>query len=169
METEADPHVSRNLAAQREVYGAPIGELVRELTATLSISQARLARAIGLSAPMLSLLTQGQRVKIGNPAVVQRLESVLRLAEDVRAGRIGGDAIEARLLDVASEQGVLTTEQRRSADADAAAVRRAILASGDPSALAAAAGLLAPEHPRLAALVRAVAHGDDRALRDALG
>ncbi|WP_346090181.1 helix-turn-helix transcriptional regulator, partial [Pseudonocardia benzenivorans] len=58
---------------QRELYGAPVGERVRRITAGLDITQGRLARTLGLSPAMLSQLVSGRRVKIGDPAVLARL------------------------------------------------------------------------------------------------
>ena len=55
------------IAQQVETYGAPLGQLVHRITDTLSISQARAAHVLGMSAPMLSQLVTGSRVKIGNP------------------------------------------------------------------------------------------------------
>ncbi len=71
---------------QRELYGRPLGELVHQLTADLRITQGRLAGVLGVSAPMLSQLASGQRVKFGNPAVVGRLQGLIDLA--ARAGSL---------------------------------------------------------------------------------
>src|SRR5918997_2780770 len=62
-----------NQEQQRELYGAPLGERVRRLTGALGISQARLARTLGMSPAMLSQLVSARRVKIGDPAVLARM------------------------------------------------------------------------------------------------
>ena len=41
--------IARNRSRQCELYGAPLGDRVRRLTAALGITQARLAHALGLS------------------------------------------------------------------------------------------------------------------------
>ena len=46
----------------------------------LSLTQAGLAEVLGLSAPMMSQLLSGQRAKIGNPAVLGRLQALIDLA-----------------------------------------------------------------------------------------
>ena len=61
---------------QRGWYGEPLGELFRRLIADLGLNQSRLAAVLGLSAPMLSQLMSGQRAKIGNPDVAQRLQAL---------------------------------------------------------------------------------------------
>lgn len=65
--------VEANRGRQRELYGAPLGDRVHRLTGALGISQARLARTVGLSPAMLSQLASGRRVKIGDPTVLARL------------------------------------------------------------------------------------------------
>ena len=68
--------IEHNLQQQTELYGEPLGELMRRIGGALGLTQARLAETIGLSAPMLSQLMSAQRVKIGNPAVVPALHSL---------------------------------------------------------------------------------------------
>src|SRR3954452_22198394 len=71
---------------QRTWYGEPLGALFRKLIDDLGLNQARLAGVLGLSAPMLSQLMSGQRAKIGNPAVVQRLHALRGLGPEGAAG-----------------------------------------------------------------------------------
>ncbi|PZU44214.1 MAG: hypothetical protein DI571_07815, partial [Arsenicicoccus sp.] len=59
--------VERTVAAQVELYGEPLADVVARLTAGLGLSQAQLARTLGMSPPMLSQLGSGKRAKIGNP------------------------------------------------------------------------------------------------------
>ena len=97
---ESSARIAVNRDRQRELYGAPLGERVRRLTGLLGISQARLARALGLSPAMLSQLATGRRVKIGDPAVLARL---LVLDQRCRGlvERPSRPAVEALLADVA--------------------------------------------------------------------
>ena len=68
--------IAENRARQCELYGAPLGDRVRRLTVGLGISQARLARTVGVSPAMLSQLVSGRRVKIGDPTVLVRLRAL---------------------------------------------------------------------------------------------
>lgn len=68
-----------NLARQRALYGEPLAVIAGRITA-LGVTQARLAEVLGLSAPMLSQLLSGHRVKIGNPLVLARLRALSELA-----------------------------------------------------------------------------------------
>lgn len=65
-----------NRQTQRELYGAPIADIIGRITAELGLTQARVAEVLGLSAPMLSQLVGARRVKIGNPAVLGRLQAL---------------------------------------------------------------------------------------------
>lgn len=65
--------VRHNLDKQRAYYGEPFGERARRLVVGFGISQAKLAEALGVSAPMLSQVMSGRRQKMANPAVWARL------------------------------------------------------------------------------------------------
>lgn len=99
-EAEAD-HRRRNIQQQQELYGAPLASVVFSLTSTLGLSQADLARVLGLSAPMLSHLVGGRRVKIGNPVVGARLTQLRQLVADVDAGHVPPDGVPARVQAIA--------------------------------------------------------------------
>ncbi|HET6295457.1 MAG TPA: DNA-binding protein [Kribbella sp.] len=90
---------AHHLQQQTELYGEPLGDLMRRIGGTLGLTQARLAEAIGLSAPMLSQLMSAQRVKIGNPAVVSRLHAL-----DELAIRVGTDGLEPAEITAALDQ-----------------------------------------------------------------
>jgi transcriptional regulator with XRE-family HTH domain len=134
--------VRRNLAAQREWYGEPLGDRVRRLLVAFGISQGALAAVLGVSPPMLSQLMRGRRAKIGNPAVLARLVTLERkfLVPDVAAG--SPEAMLAAL-----------DEVRRSRPS----VTRGTLPLNEvaePAELLAAAELLQGRFPRLAAVLR---------------
>lgn len=105
------------LEQQKALYGAPLAELGADVMRRLGLNQGRLAEALGLSAPMLSQLMSGQRVKIGNPAVVHRLQMLLDLSRS--ASTLSADEIRLRLAAVREEQLTLTG----AGSEDVAAVR----------------------------------------------
>ena len=88
-------HVSQNPAPgdeqQRALYGESWADRLGRLMAAYRLSQARLAGVIGLSAPMLSQLITGHRVKISNPAVFGRIVRLEEMLVDPRvsSGRPG--------------------------------------------------------------------------------
>ena len=65
--------IRRNLDRQREYYGEPFGERARRLVVGFGISQAQLAKVLGISAPMLSQVMSGRRQKMANPAALARM------------------------------------------------------------------------------------------------
>ena len=99
---------AHNLQQQTELYGEPLGELVRRVAGPLGLTQGALAQVIGLSAPMLSQLMSAQRVKIGNPAVVSRLQALDELAQRASTGEITPDDIPAELDGIRGATGAFT-------------------------------------------------------------
>ena len=94
--------LARNRGRQRELYGAPLGDRVRRLTAGLGITQGRLAQTLGVSPAMLSQLASARRVKIGDPAVLARLQLLdRRCASGPPRARA---AVDALLAEVAAAQ-----------------------------------------------------------------
>ncbi|MBK7820507.1 MAG: helix-turn-helix transcriptional regulator [Tessaracoccus sp.] len=59
--------------AQIELYGATWATRFAALRTAYGLSQGALASIVGLSAPMVSQLVSGHRVKISNPAVLARI------------------------------------------------------------------------------------------------
>jgi len=154
----------RSQQEQARLYGAPLGELVDEVGATLGLSQARIAKLVGISAPMLSQLASGHRVKIGNPAAVVRLQHLLGGARDVAAGREEVADVVARLEDDRADQ-ILTRSSQMGSRRGAAEVQHLLRAVASAEELLAAAALLAEEHPGLAELLRVYGAGrNDEAL-----
>lgn len=160
----SDAERDRNRAEQVQLYGEPLSDVFARLTSGLGLTQAGLARTIGMSPPMLSQLGSAHRIKIGNPAVLRRLEALQQLLDDVHAGRV-------RMADVAeqvaavreSSQSWTTTRvdlpaappSREDRDAtEAATVRQLLRAVASGSELRQAADLLAGAHPGLADLLR---------------
>ncbi|PWI41203.1 DNA-binding protein [Streptomyces sp. ICBB 8177] len=162
---------------QREWYGEPLGDLFRRLIAGLGLNQARLAALLGLSAPMLSQLMSGQRAKIGNPAVVQRMQALLELAADVADGAVAAGEAAGRMELIRESAGGSLTGTTGSASNTAegslgrgvrqalparAVVReiQALLRSmGSAQELVTASDALAAAHPELAEFLRVYGAG----------
>jgi len=151
---------------QRGWYGEPLGDLFRRLIGDLGLNQVRLAGVLGLSAPMLSQLMSGQRAKIGNPAVVQRLRAVQELAGQVAEGAVGEPEAQARLDEIRGSEGssvLSTTTRSRSGAASAREVVRgmqeALRAVASAGEIERAADTLAPAHPQLAEFLRVYGAG----------
>jgi transcriptional regulator with XRE-family HTH domain len=144
-----DVRLARNLAQQRALYGEELREKVRRLQTGLGVSQARLARAIGISTAMLSQLMAGRRVKIGDPNVLARL---LLLDRQVSRGAAGDKArAEALLAHVRGSRPHLGIPTAASDPADA------LRGIASPAQLAAAANVLGPRFPTIAELLRRAA------------
>jgi transcriptional regulator with XRE-family HTH domain len=160
------PRLTENQERQRELYGAPLGERVRRLTGALGISQARLARTLGMSPAMLSQLVSARRVKIGDPAVLARM---LLLDQRCHGLRPPADrrTVDALLAEVAEARWQWNGQRgkpppraaghrvrRPGLDGTAAAVLRGV---SEPARLAAAAAALGPAFPELAEVLRQAA------------
>ncbi|MFC4034172.1 helix-turn-helix domain-containing protein [Streptomyces polygonati] len=153
---------------QRGWYGEPLGDLFRRVIADLGLNQVRLAGVLGLSAPMLSQLMSGQRAKIGNPAVVQRLQALQELALQVAEGGIGVMEASERMAEIRESTGtsVLSTTHSSSGAGTPAparqvvrgiqAVLRSVASAGE---IEAAAHSLAPAYPHLAEFLRVYGGG----------
>ncbi|EGJ76000.1 MULTISPECIES: hypothetical protein [unclassified Streptomyces] len=153
---------------QRVWYGEPLGTLFRRLIDDLGLNQARLAAVLGLSAPMLSQLMSGQRAKIGNPSVVQRVQLLQDLAAQVADGSVPAAEATVRMDEIRASRGgsVLSTGQTGSTSGGAPTVRRvvremqALLRSvASAQDIVAAAALIADDHPELAELLRVYGAG----------
>src|SRR5690242_18885115 len=159
--------LARNRGRQRELYGAPLGDRLRRLTAELGITQGRLAQTLGISPVMHSQLASARRVKIGDPAVLARLQLLdHRCAAGPPRGR---GVVDAQLTEVAGAQlhwtgadvpdaarghepGVAAPGTRRPVGDGPWAVRtpaEALRTVAPPARLAAAAAALTPGFPEL--------------------
>ncbi|MEU8773150.1 DNA-binding protein [Streptomyces sp. NPDC048606] len=153
---------------QRSWYGEPLGALFRRLIDDLGLNQARLAAVLGLSAPMLSQLMSGQRAKIGNPAVVQRVQALQDLAGQVAAGSVSAAEAADRMDEIKNTQGgsVLSNNGQGGTGSGAPTVKRvvreiqsllrSVAAAGD---IIDAADTLAAGHPELAEFLRVYGAG----------
>lgn len=152
-----------NVARQQELYGAGIGECLRRITGSLGLSQAAVARTTGISAPMLSQLASGHRIKIGNPHAAARFFSLLQLVDEVGTG-LAHEQVATRVAEISREETTpLTGTREASATATppdvAAAVSGVLRAVASGRELAAAAAVLEEEHPGIAEVLRAYGTG----------
>lgn len=134
----------------------------------LGLNQARLAAVLGLSAPMLSQLMSGQRAKIGNPAVVQRVQALQDLAYQVADGSVSAAEATDRMDEIKRTQGgsVLINSGQTTTGSGAPTVKRvvreiqsllrSVSAAGD---IIDAADTLAASHPELAEFLRVYGAG----------
>lgn len=151
--------VEENIAAQRRAYGEPLSEIFGRFRTAFGLNQAGLAGVLGLSAPMLSQLNSGQRVKIGNPAVLQRVQSLSELAEQVAEGAVDRHEVASRLEEIRNTSGQFTrsTSTALSSGGDDAVVlgvRNLLRAVSSGAELSRAADQLEAEHPALAEVLR---------------
>lgn len=149
------------IAEQAALYGAALGDSVRRVSGTLGLSQAAVARTLGVSAPMLSQLVRGQRIKIANPLAVQRLRSLLDLADDVEAGLAHG-AVGPRIETISREESTTLSRRRdqEGLSSDPPLVVSGLLrAVASGRQLATAADLLQDCFPDLAEVVRVYGTG----------
>lgn len=140
---------------QRQLYGAPLGALVRRVGDALGLTQSGIASVLGLSPAMLSQLATGQRVKIGNPAVVARLQALLDLAED--APSLPRTVAERRLEEIRVATPTLTTSRSPVDPVDL--LRRSLRAVASGRELEQAALALDAVAPGIAELVRVYGTG----------
>src|SRR5690606_1740265 len=162
--------VERNREAQREAYGEPLAETFRRLMGAFELNQASLARLLGMSPPMLSQLMSAQRVKIGNPAVLHRMQALEELAEAVRAGNVPAEDLPARLDGIPTLTGQWTrTEAHTGPTGEHAVVegiRNLLRAVASGAELRSAAASLEGSHPALAEVLRVYGMGPDGPARD---
>ncbi|MFD8803998.1 DNA-binding protein [Streptomyces sp. NPDC059597] len=169
MDAAQQEATARARELQRNWYGEPLGALFRKLIEDLGLNQARLAAALGLSAPMLSQLMSGQRAKIGNPAVVQRVQLLQELAAQVADGSVSAAEATERMDEIKKSQGgsVLSNNTAQTTNSSGAptvkrvvreiqSLLRSVAAAGD---IIEAAESIAPAHPELAEFLRVYGAG----------
>ncbi|MFR9673057.1 helix-turn-helix domain-containing protein [Streptomyces sp. TR06-5] len=168
MDAAQQEAAARARELQNQWYGEPLGTLFRRLIDDLGLNQARLATVLGLSAPMLSQLMSGQRAKIGNPAVVQRVQALQELAGEVARGDISAGDATQRMEDIKRTAGgnVLNATANGSTGASQTPVKRivreiqALLRSvSDAADILEASAELSAKHPELAEFLRVYGAG----------
>ncbi|MDQ2707341.1 MAG: XRE family transcriptional regulator [Actinomycetota bacterium] len=140
---------ARNLERQRALYGEELREKIRRLQAALDVSQARLAKSLGISTAMISQLMSGRRVKIGDPNVLARLLLLDRqVSRGVAGDRVRADALLAHVRESRPNLGVPTVAPDPS---------EALRGVASQTQLAAAANVLGPRFPAIAEMLRRAA------------
>ncbi|ARF56376.1 helix-turn-helix domain-containing protein [Streptomyces gilvosporeus] len=168
MDAAQQEATARARELQRSWYGEPLGALFRRLIEDLGLNQARLAAVLGLSAPMLSQLMSGQRAKIGNPAVVQRVQALQELAGQVADGSASAAEATNRMEEIKKTAGgsVLNNTTQQTSSTGATTVRRVVReiqsllrSVSDAGDIIDAANSLAATHPELAEFLRVYGAG----------
>ncbi|WP_406026482.1 DNA-binding protein [Nocardioides sp. NBC_00850] len=155
--------VEENIRQQRELYGEPLGELVRRATAPLGLTQATTAKVLGLSPAMLSHLMTGQRVKIANPIALARLHALIDLGAE--AGGLTTSQINEWLDEIRELSSELTTGSRAAAVEGGAAVRGVLRAVASGRELQQAVDALRDVSPGLAEVLQIYGSGTDEEMR----
>lgn len=153
------------VAQQRQLYGEPVKALVRRVSDELGLNQSAVAGVLGLSPAMMSQLVHAQRVKIGNPVAVARLQSLLGLAEE--ASTLSRQELQDRLAAIREARAQLTNPSREQPERpNAEVVRRVLRAVASGRELDRAAEAIDEISPGLAEVVRIYGTGSpDEAAR----
>ncbi|WP_198961532.1 helix-turn-helix domain-containing protein [Pseudonocardia sp. MH-G8] len=149
----ATPAARRAMARERQkdLYGASLQSLVRGLAEDYGISQARLARVLGVSPAMLSQLVSGERIKIGDPVASARL-----MVLDQRRALVRGLEVR-RAEEILDEVARIREPWPRGGRTGSTAIDD-LREIADAEQLEAAAVKLDDDFPRLAEFLRRAAH-----------
>lgn len=152
--------VEANRAAQRDIYGESLGVVVDRCRGVLDVTQARVAALLGISAPMLSQLITGHRIKIGNPSAVQRLRVMVEACDDVTHGTIDvATAIERIEAAGGAGEALTGTTRRATSRQIAEQVQASFRRAAGAAEHLAVAEQIATEHPAIARLLRVYGAG----------
>ncbi len=157
MASEAE--VDRAREEQTRLYGETLQRLVGRYCAALGLSQGRLAGLLGVSAPMLSQLINGHRVKLANPASGERLRRLHEAVTDVELGRVSA---EEAVVQLSADQRpeVLTTRTSAEPRTAVRQIQEVFRLAASADEYAAAAAMIRDRHPEVADLL--VAYGVSR-------
>lgn len=156
--------VRQTRARQTELYGEPLHDVLGRCAYALHLTQAKMSEYLGISAPMLSQLINGHRIKIGNPAAAQRLQRMIQIARHVESGDMSLDEAYAQLQRNAASHDVLAaagnSRRTRHLGIDIQEICRATAAASE---FIEAANLLRSTHPEIAQFL--IIYGAERADR----
>lgn len=155
-----DSRIEAGRQHQKQAYGEPLSDIFNRFREAFGLNQSELATILGISAPMLSQLNSAQRVKIGNPAVMQRMQGLEDLVGQIQAGVVPSDQIPAKLEEVKAATGRLTRSTTAFVPVEAddssvvAGMRNLLRAVASGQEIRTAAEALESEHPGLADVLR---------------
>lgn len=158
--------ISETRARQSALYGEPLQAVLGRCGQSLHLTQARMSELLGISAPMLSQLINGHRIKIGNPAAAQRLQWMIQIAQQVDEGELTiGEAMtqlqqNSEATDVFHHASSTTGRRTRHLAVEVQELCRQIASAGD---FLAAADQVKTQHPEIAEFLQMV--GAERADR----
>ncbi|MEL4503825.1 DNA-binding protein [Luteococcus sp. H138] len=152
--------VAQNRAQQAALYGAPLNEVLGHCAASLGVTQSALAGLLGISAPMVSQLINGHRIKIANPAAAQRLRQLSELVAEVDAGRLRADEVAGLMQATGPSPLTMTQTRQRTVAVEVQELFRGAASAAD---YLDAAKKLRGEHPEIAELL--LVYGTERADR----
>ncbi len=162
--------VAEQATRQAQLYGAPLAEVIDQVTSRLGLTQGRVAQILGLSAPMMSHLVSARRVKMGNPVAHARLIRLRQLADEVAAGRIPSSAVPGELETIAADTDTWAGTTTTHVTGDEAATARRVQELFRHVASAAdwleVAALVEQRHPEIAQLLRVYGAGRTGAAED---
>lgn len=153
-----EENVRRVRAQQAVLYGAPLNELIVAITDTYAITRRRLADVLGVSAAMITQVAAGNRIKLGNPSAVQRMQRLLESVPNVRTGRVTPGVALAQI-EAEHSGSVLTQTSQRLPRQGAQDVQLVLRWAASADDLARAADLLDGEFPHLAEVLRVYGTG----------
>jgi transcriptional regulator with XRE-family HTH domain len=146
--------IERNRAEQTRLYGEPLQSLLGRYCTVLELTQSRLAGLLSISAPMLSQLINGHRVKLANPNSGQRLQALHEAVADVQQGRLDpAAAVEALTGEPRSD--IFTARTRVEPRAVVRQLQDLFRQTASADEFAAAAAMVAGSHPEIAELLTA--------------
>lgn len=152
--TETLTNIEKHRMEQRTLYGAPLNELLGRCGQVLELSQARIASLLGISAPMLSQLIGGHRIKIGNPVAAHRLQVLLEGVDHVADGAASIAEVIDRVQATTTTDGQAGTTRRATATDQTRAIQGLFRRQASAIDYIAAADLLHRQFPEIADLLR---------------
>ncbi len=153
----------KQAARQAQLYGAPLAQVIDQITGRLGLTQGRVAQILGLSAPMMSHLVSARRVKMGNPVAHARLIRLRQLADEVAAGGIPASDVPGELETIAADTdtwaGTTTTHLTGDNAAIARRVQELFRHVADAADWLEVAATVEERHPEIARLLRVYGAG----------
>lgn len=145
--------VAQIRARQVALYGEPLQAVLGRCAHSLHLTQAKMSELLGISAPMLSQLINGHRIKIGNPTAAQRLQWMIQIAQQVDEGEMThAEAMQqlqqnAQATDIFNQPSPVSVRRTRHLAVDVQEMCRVLASAAD---FLEAADTIRPNHPEIA-------------------